>query len=30
VVVEGTPEKVAKTPESYTGQFLASLLGLGT
>jgi excinuclease ABC subunit A len=28
VVVEGTPEKVAKTPESYTGQFLAALLGL--
>ena len=28
VVVEGTPEKVAKTPESYTGQFLAPLLGL--
>jgi len=29
VVVEGTPEKVAKTPESYTGQYLARLLGLG-
>jgi excinuclease ABC subunit A len=28
VVVEGTPEKVAKTPESYTGRFLAPLLGL--
>jgi excinuclease ABC subunit A len=28
VVVEGTPEKVAKTPDSYTGQFLAPLLGL--
>jgi len=28
VVVEGTPEKVAKTPESYTGQFLAGLVGL--
>jgi excinuclease ABC subunit A len=28
VVVEGPPEKVAKTPESYTGQFLAPLLGL--
>jgi excinuclease ABC subunit A len=28
VVVEGTPEKVAKTPESYTGQYLAPLLGL--
>jgi excinuclease ABC subunit A len=26
VVVEGTPETVAKTPESYTGQFLARLL----
>jgi excinuclease ABC subunit A len=26
VVVEGTPEKVAKTAESYTGQFLAPLL----
>ena len=29
VVVEGTPEKVAKTPESYTGQFLARMLGSG-
>ncbi len=28
VLVEGTPEKVAKTAESYTGQFLAPLLGL--
>ena len=28
VVVEGTPETVAKTPESYTGRFLAPLLGL--
>jgi excinuclease ABC subunit A len=28
VIVEGTPETVAKTPESYTGQFLAPLLGL--
>jgi excinuclease ABC subunit A len=28
VLVEGTPETVAKTPESYTGQFLAPLLGL--
>ena len=28
IVAEGTPEKVAKTPESYTGQFLAPLLGL--
>ncbi len=26
VVVEGTPEKVAKTPESHTGRFLAPLL----
>ena len=26
VVVEGTPETVASTPESYTGQFLAHLL----
>ena len=26
VVVEGTPEDVAATPESYTGQFLAPLL----
>ncbi|MCB1014603.1 MAG: hypothetical protein KDB10_05740, partial [Acidimicrobiales bacterium] len=26
VVVEGTPEQVAETPESYTGQFLAPLL----
>ena len=28
VVVEGTPETVAKTPDSYTGQFLAPLLGM--
>ncbi len=28
VVVEGTPEKVAKTPESHTGRFLAPLLGV--
>jgi excinuclease ABC subunit A len=28
VVVEGPPERVAKTPESYTGRFLAPLLGL--
>jgi excinuclease ABC subunit A len=28
VVVEGSPELVAKTPESYTGQFLAPLLSL--
>ncbi|MHB1931089.1 MAG: excinuclease ABC subunit UvrA, partial [Acidimicrobiales bacterium] len=26
VVVEGTPEQAAKTPESYTGKFLAHLL----
>jgi excinuclease ABC subunit A len=29
VVVEGTPEQVAKTPGSHTGEFLAPLLGLG-
>jgi excinuclease ABC subunit A len=28
VVVEGTPETVAKTPDSHTGQFLAPLLGM--
>ncbi|MBI2710033.1 MAG: excinuclease ABC subunit UvrA [Actinobacteria bacterium] len=28
VVVEGPPELVAKTPESYTGRFLAPVLGL--
>jgi excinuclease ABC subunit A len=28
VLVEGPPEVVAKTPESYTGAFLAPLLGL--
>jgi len=28
VIVEGTPEKVAKTHESYTGRFLAPLLGM--
>ena len=28
IVAEGTPEQVAKTPESYTGTFLAPLLGL--
>jgi excinuclease ABC subunit A len=28
VVAEGTPEAVAKTPESYTGQYLAPILGL--
>jgi excinuclease ABC subunit A len=27
VIVEGPPEVVAKTPESYTGQFLARILG---
>jgi excinuclease UvrABC ATPase subunit len=27
-VAEGTPEHVAKTPESYTGRFLAPILGL--
>jgi excinuclease UvrABC ATPase subunit len=26
VIAEGTPEKVAKTYESYTGKFLAPLL----
>jgi excinuclease ABC subunit A len=29
VVVEGPPEVVAKTPESWTGQFLAPLLAGG-
>jgi excinuclease ABC subunit A len=29
IVAEGTPEAVAKVPESYTGQYLAPLLGLG-
>ncbi len=28
VIVEGTPEHVAKTPESHTGRFLAPLLGI--
>ena len=28
VVAEGTPEQVAKVPESYTGKFLAPLLGI--
>jgi excinuclease ABC subunit A len=28
VVVEGSPERVAKTAESYTGRFLAPLLGV--
>ena len=27
VIAEGTPEQVAKTPESHTGRFLAPLLG---
>ena len=27
LVVEGTPEKVAATPASYTGQYLAPYLG---
>ena len=27
IVAEGTPEQVAKVPESYTGRFLAPLLG---
>ena len=26
VVCQGTPEKVAEVPESYTGQFLAPIL----
>ncbi|MEZ5169557.1 MAG: excinuclease ABC subunit UvrA [Acidimicrobiia bacterium] len=29
VVAEGTPEAVAKVPESHTGRFLAPILGLG-
>jgi excinuclease ABC subunit A len=28
VVVEGTPETVAKTPESHTGRFLARVIGV--
>jgi excinuclease ABC subunit A len=28
VVAEGPPERVAKTPDSYTGKFLAPILGL--
>jgi excinuclease ABC subunit A len=28
ILVEGTPELVAKTPESHTGRFLAPLLGI--
>jgi excinuclease ABC subunit A len=27
IIAEGTPEQVAKTPESYTGQFLAAMFG---
>jgi excinuclease ABC subunit A len=27
IIAEGTPEQVAKTPDSYTGQFLAASLG---
>ena len=30
VIVEGTPEQVAKTEDSYTGQFLAPLLAATT
>ena len=29
LLAQGTPEQVAKTPESYTGQFLAPILGIG-
>jgi len=28
IVAEGPPEQVAKVPESYTGRFLAPLLGI--
>ncbi len=28
IVAEGTPEQIAKAPKSYTGQFLAPLLGI--
>jgi excinuclease ABC subunit A len=28
VIVEGSPEQVAKTPESHTGRFLAPILGI--
>ena len=28
VIVEGSPEHVAKTPESHTGRFLAPILGI--
>ncbi|MDB5713698.1 MAG: uvrA, partial [Sphingomonadales bacterium] len=29
IVAVGTPEKVAKEPRSYTGHYLAPLLGIG-
>ena len=29
IIVEGTPEQVAKTSDSHTGRFLAPLLGIG-
>ena len=28
VIVEGSPEQVAKTPDSHTGRFLAPILGI--
>ena len=28
VIAEGTPEQVAKVPESHTGRFLAPMLGI--
>jgi excinuclease ABC subunit A len=28
VVAQGSPERIARTPDSYTGQFLAEPLGL--
>jgi excinuclease ABC subunit A len=30
IVAEGTPEQVAKMSESYTGRFLAPLLGMNS
>jgi excinuclease ABC subunit A len=30
VVAEGSPEHVAKVPESHTGRFLARVLGIDT
>jgi excinuclease ABC subunit A len=27
IIAQGTPEEVAATPQSYTGQFLAKMLG---